>query len=130
MKILIAGGRDFIPQKHHWKWLDELRDHQLLKGIEITEVVNGGAPGADRFAAEWAKERGIEVTWFPAEWEKYGRKAGPLRNGVMADYLQRAYYRGETVAVVLFHGGRGTQSMFDEATKRELTIFDWRERTE
>lgn len=130
MKVIIAGGRDFVPQQCHWDWLDKFQKHHEAKNIIISEVVNGGALGADKFAADWAKSHDIGVMWFPAEWSKYGRQAGPYRNKVMADYLLRAYHRGETVAVILFPGGRGTQSMHDEAAKREIQIYDWRERTE
>lgn len=131
MILLIAGGRDFTPQPHHWQWLDEFQRHQARFGDPAKEVVNGGALGADRFAAEWAKKNSIGVIWFPAEWSKYGNRAGPIRNGVMADYLLSANRRtGESVAVILFPGGRGTQNMHDQARSREITIYDWRERVE
>lgn len=132
-KIIVAGGRDFIPQPYHWKWLDELREQYALKGdhgIEITEVVHGCQRGADTFGKEWAESWGIEPKPFTADWNRFGNRAGPIRNAEMANYLAAESKRGYEVAVVLFPGGRGTQSMFDEASKRELTIIDWRERTE
>lgn len=131
MKIIIAGGRDFIPQPHHTQWLDALLQHQAAKNDPITEVITGGAPGADEFGYEWAIKHNIPAPRIKAKWTTYGRAAGPIRNGVMADILAKANREtGEAVAVVLFAGGRGTQSMYDEATKRELRVIDWRKRVE
>lgn len=133
MKLLIAGGRDFIPQPRHWAWLDELREQYALKGdhgIEIVEVVHGCQRGADTFGKEWADDRGIQTNPFPADWNRFGSRAGPIRNSEMANYLLTESERGHDVAVVLFPGGRGTQSMWAEAVKRGLKIIDWRERTE
>lgn len=131
MKLLIAGGRDFVPQPHHWAWLGDLFRLQSLKGDTIDEVVSGCAKGADKFGERWAASFGIDVKEFPADWNKHGRSAGYIRNAEMASYIEEMSRCGEvSVAVVLFPGGRGTQSMHDEAKKRELTIYDWRERVE
>lgn len=57
---------------------------------EITEVVSGRAPGADRAGEAWAKARNIPIKPFPAEWEKFGKSAGHRRNynmGLYADAL-------------------------------------------
>lgn len=49
-------------------------------GLEITLVIHGGAKGVDREAGLIAAYQGLDVLVFPAQWEKYGRKAGYLRN--------------------------------------------------
>lgn len=130
MKIIIAGGRDFVPMLHHAKWLNTLQHHQSLKGDPITEVVTGGCRGADEFGKKWATiANNIPNREFKAAWNFHGPYAGPERNAHMAAYLRRINLETEeSVAVVLFPGGRGTQSMFDEAKKQELPIIDWRER--
>lgn len=112
MRVIIAGGRDFMPLAYHWKWLDLL--HQL-KGI--TQVVCGMAPGADDFGRRWAIQNKIEVAEYPADWKQFGKSAGPRRNRQMAENAD---------ALVLFPGKRGTQNMFDEANAKGLMIFDWR----
>jgi hypothetical protein len=43
-------------------------------------IVTGDAQGADTWVREAAEHKGILVEVVPAEWEKYGRKAGVLRN--------------------------------------------------
>ena len=55
------------------------------------EIVSGGCPkGADAFAERLADKYSIEIVLFLAEWSKYGRAAGFIRNGdiaSLADYL-------------------------------------------
>jgi hypothetical protein len=105
LSVIVAGGRDYRMTPQDEAWLDTL---------PIREVVSGGASGADAGGEAWAEKRGIPVRWFPADWDKYGRAAGPIRNRQMAEYAD---------AVVLFPGGRGTDSMRREAERRGLTIF-------
>ena len=112
MKIIIAGGRDFVPTQAHWTLLDDLR-----KTVQWDEVVSGGARGADRFGELWGRSRGIHVRVFPADWERYGRRAGPLRNIQMAEYAD---------GVVLFPGGTGTAHMARTAASYRLRIWDYR----
>lgn len=45
-----------------------------------TVILQGGARGADSMAAEVARALGLPVETYPAEWERYGRAAGAIRN--------------------------------------------------
>lgn len=109
MKLIIAGGR---------LYQFNTEDHAFLGTLEgISVVVSGGAPGADLEGELWAEAEGIPVKKFPADWPRHGRAAGPIRNRQMAEFAD---------AVVLFPGGRGTASMFKEASKANLEIFDRR----
>lgn len=109
MKLIIAGGRDYELT---------LGDFAKLSAIpNVSQVVCGGASGADYWGSVWAKKNKIPVRYFRPDWKKYGKKAGPLRNAEMAMNAE---------ACVLFPGGKGTESMFQEASKRRLTIYDWR----
>lgn len=85
--------------------------------LPITEVVSGCARGADAGGEAWAKQRGVPVKYFPADWDKYGRSAGPRRNQQMAEYAE---------ALIAFPGGRGTANMVNQATERGLKVLDWR----
>ena len=99
MKVIVAGGRDFNNYEYLKKRLDELE-------IEITEIVCGEARGADTLGKRYAIERGIPVKSFPAEWDRYGKAAGAIRNaemGAYADYLV-AFWNQES---------RGTKNMID-----------------
>ncbi len=77
MRLLICGSRH---------WTDGaliLRELSALKGVEV--VIEGVAPGADTFARKAAEQLSIPVLPFPADWERYGRVAGPIRNQRMLD---------------------------------------------
>ncbi len=99
MKLIIAGGRDF-------KDYPLLSYHVECKGIP-KEIVGGGARGADFLGEVYAKEWGIPMKIFPADWATYGRGAGPVRNQLMADYADEllAFWDGES---------RGTKHMIWE----------------
>lgn len=83
MKVIIAGSRLFTDYELLKQHMAEVIEDECL---EIEEVVSGTAPGADRLGERWAAERNIPIRRFPANWEKYGKAAGPLRNGEMAAY--------------------------------------------
>jgi hypothetical protein len=113
MRLIIAGGRDYKPNDE-----DYCRVWDICIEIKATEIVSGGASGADRWGEEFAKENEMPLTIIPADWKTHGRAAGPMRNQYMAEYAD---------AVVLFPGGRGTESMHKCATREGIRIFDLRE---
>lgn len=125
MKVIIAGGRDYVFGEKEIAFLN--REQDLLP---ITEVVTGAAPGADSEGWAWADDKGIRVVPFPAHWHrwgvpgavigirangtKYNKLAGFWRNQEMADYAD---------ALIAFPGGTGTADMIARAKKRNLTII-------
>ncbi len=112
MKLIIAGGRDYVCKPD-----DTLKLDLLNTETKVTEVVSGCARGADTEGENWARSLGIPVKRFPADWDKYGRQAGFTRNAEMAQYAD---------AVVLFSGGKGTEHMYNVAKSHKLKIYDWR----
>ena len=74
MKVLVCGGRQFDDVATLASRLSEIhRDHT------ITEIIEGGATGADTLARKFGEQSGIPVRTFPADWERHGRAAGPIR---------------------------------------------------
>lgn len=73
--ILIAGSRDYYP-------IALIRHHVevLKKQYENIRIISGGAKGVDACAEEVAENQKITFEKYPADWEKHGKKAGPLRN--------------------------------------------------
>jgi hypothetical protein len=117
--LLIAGGRDFTLQHEHRAWLDGLH-----AGLCFRLVVTGGAPGADTGGFLWARSRDLPTHVMPADWDKHGKAAGPLRNAAMARYLaDRAHPSNR---VVLFPGGRGTSNMHAQADLLDIPTIVWR----
>lgn len=95
VKVLVTGGRDFR---------DRALVDEVLGWYEIEVLIHGGARGLDVLAGEYARLRGIREWVFPAQWEKYGRSAGPIRNVAMLQV-------SKPDVVIAFPGGRGTSNM-------------------
>ena len=99
MKVIVAGGRDFDNYDYLCETLNNL-------DFIISEIVCGCASGADSLGERYAKENGISVKYFPANWGILGKHAGPIRNLEMAqygDYLV-AFWDGKSA---------GTKNMID-----------------
>lgn len=47
-------------------------------------LFRGGARGADALGERYAEENGFKTERYPANWDKYGKSAGPKRNEQMA----------------------------------------------
>jgi hypothetical protein len=114
LKIIIAGGRDFKD----YPLLRNKCDYHLTEFLESgthIEIVSGRARGADKLGEKYAKERGFPIKYFPADWETYGKGAGPVRNGWMADYADMliAFWDMEST---------GTSNMISQATNKNLII--------
>lgn len=110
MKLIIAGGRNFTD----YKKLKQICDHFLQNQTKI-EIVSGTARGADRLGERYAKEKGYKLIKFPADWNKYGKAAGPKRNQQMANYAD---------ALIAFwdEKSRGTKNMIELAKAVNLKI--------
>lgn len=110
MKILICGDR---------YWDDKVTILTKMESLaKDTLVIHGGARGADTLADECAHELGLPVTPFPADWQRFGKKAGPLRNRQMLDQ--------KPDLVIAFHknlqSSKGTKDCVNEARKRSIPV--------
>lgn len=81
--ILVCGGRHFTD----YPLLCSVLDSSIGNMCDM-EIVSGHCQGAERLGEIYAEEHGFSVKMFPAEWEKYQRKAGPIRNRQMIDYIK------------------------------------------
>ncbi|MGQ5176980.1 DUF2493 domain-containing protein [Bacillus halotolerans] len=110
IKVIVAGGRDFNDYELLRRKLDSaLRNRQKEKII----IVSGKARGADSLGERYAREKGYEISEHPADWDKFGKAAGYIRNKEMAE---------EADALMAFWDGksRGTKHMIDLAKKNGL----------
>ena len=114
MKIIVAGGREFNNKEIIFRCLDSV-------GIkkEYT-IISGHATGVDSMAELYAKERGLTLEIYPAQWDKYGKKAGPMRNHEMA-------CNGDALIAFWDGSSRGTKNMLRHAVTKRLSIivFDY-----
>ena len=98
MRVAIVGSRDVV--------VNDIGRYV----VSAEEIVSGGAVGVDRCAAEYAKEKGIKITVFLPEYERYGRAAPLVRNKEIVDYSDRiiAFWNGSS---------KGTLSVIKYAEK-------------
>ena len=109
MKTIIAGSRTIFDYALVKKAIED-------SGFEITEVVCGCAKGIDTLGEQWAVENSIPVKYFPADWKRYGRAAGHIRNEEMARYAD--------ALIAIWDGNSlGTKNMVQNAAMHELKIY-------
>jgi len=107
MKVAIIGSR-------HYPNLDRVRKY-VRKLSPNDTIVSGGAKGVDQTAEDEARKLGMEVISVPPEWDKYGRRAGLVRNDMIV---------GMADCVVAFWDGvsRGTKYTIDLAKKQNMIV--------
>lgn len=77
IKLAIVGSRDF----NNYSVLEYVIDKIIeTNDYKITEIISGGARGADALGEIYADKHAIDKTIFPADWKTYGKRAGFLRN--------------------------------------------------
>ena len=111
MRLLVCGGRDYSNATRLYQALDA-----IVEGKEVECVVEGDAKGADRLAGRWAIDRGLTLIKFPADWDTYGKSAGPIRNRQMLK-------EGKPDLVVAFPGGSGTDHMVRTSMKAGVPVI-------
>lgn len=95
--------------------------HRVLSAMSdrVSLVIEGGAKGADLLGRKAAEALRIPVSEFPAEWDKHGKAAGPIRN---AEMLENA----KPTLVLAFHEdpnlGKGTADMVRRALKARIPV--------
>ena len=109
-KVAIIGSRE-------WADYEMVRDYVYSLDEDDT-VISGGARGVDQFAEIYARERGLAVIIFQADWDRLGRRAGMIRNHDIINEADR---------VVAFWDGKstGTQHSLRLAAeaKKPVLIF-------
>lgn len=115
MRVLVTGSRDWERRARLNHTLD-----MFMESEGVSVIIEGEARGADRLAREWAEGKGIPVLPFPADWERYGRSAGPIRNRQML-------VDGKPDVVIAFHPdietSKGTKDMVRQAEKAGVRVI-------
>lgn len=110
MKILVCGSRI---------WTSYERIAEVLgRYFPISEIIHGGCVGADAMAGDYAKATDTKCTVYPADWNRYGKAAGPIRNRLMLDQKPNL--------VIAFHEeidkSKGTRDCYEEAIRRGIPV--------
>lgn len=107
-RVIVAGGRYFNNYDLLKNKLDRLKNK-----IGNFYVVCGKAKGADTLGEKWAIENNCDVLYFPANWDKYGKSAGVIRNEEMAK-------NGNILIAFWDKKSKGTLNMINVAKKYKL----------
>ena len=113
--VTVAGPRDYTSKEFVDKMLEEILSDILAKEVLPIHIVEGGAYGVDALAKLYALQNEIPYTEVKADWDKYGRSAGPRRNQKMAEMSD--------YCIVFFKGSRGSASMIAEALKQNVPVY-------
>lgn len=120
MRVLFTGGRDYKDIDHFLATVEAFEEQHG----EITEIIHGGATGADTmaevlylyFMSEARLDRpDLKRTRKDADWDTYGKRAGCVRNQEMAD-LKPDW-------CIPMPGGKGTADMLKRCKKAKIPVF-------
>lgn len=114
MVVLVCGDR---------KWNHQNIVDRVLRTMSnvspITLLIEGGAPGADTCGRLAASKLHIPCKTYPADWAKYGKAAGPIRNRQMLN-------EGKPDIVLAFHSNiaksKGTKDMIKAARNAGILV--------
>ena len=112
-KVIIAGSRGFSNYKLLREQCNKfLREKRKTSNIII---VSGHARGADFYGEKYAQDEGFDLEIYPAQWDKFGKRAGYRRNEQMAEVAD---------ALIAFWDGssRGTKHMIDIMNEKNLLV--------
>lgn len=115
-RVIVCGGRDFNDADK----CNQALDFYLRESNDKYEIISGHAKGADTLGEQYAISNNIELTLFQADWNKYGRAAGPIRNRQMLDYALKS-----KAIIIAFWDGKscGTKNMIDISTNAGVTVY-------
>lgn len=124
MRVIIAGSRSF--NDYEFLKTNCLNIFRQLKAEgydtkrETLEIISGTAKGADRLGEQFANEFNLKLIRFPADWNKYEKRAGYIRNEQMALYAKE-----DNGVLIAFWNetSKGTKHMIDLANKHRLKVF-------
>ncbi len=111
--VVIGGYRNFNDYEAFKVFVDA--SIAQLNETEFT-ILSGHCKGVDLMAEQYAMERNYGLEIFSAEWEKYGRAAGPIRNKQMVE-------KANVVIAFVCERAKGTKNLISQAEKLEKRLF-------
>lgn len=122
-RLLVCGDRNYTDYQMINKVLADFHTTGTINDVSYCEpfskllIIHGDCKGADSLAKNFAKLNNHEILTFPANWNKYGLNAGPIRNQQMLDV-------GKPQLVIAFHtnidSSKGTKHMMNIARNMNI----------
>lgn len=116
--LLITGDRNWDNFETMFKAIKNL----AKKHNNDVLIVNGDCVGADRMSTKVANILKLNLALFPANWSRYGKSAGPIRNSLMTICNPNECYAFH----VNIDDSKGTKNMINTCIKKKIpvTLFD------
>lgn len=121
MGIICCGGRHFDCYTLLEYVIDSIIEEYGAKTEKVT-VISGHCEGADQLGERYAKKRGTRLRVFPAEWTKYGKAAGPIRNSEMVSCLSS--FSKKVVIAFKNERTRGTADTIKKARRLGYDVYE------
>lgn len=109
-RIIVAGSRDI---DNYFTLRNVLDKH--LRGRKNVTIVSGHARGVDLMAEYYARMCDLPLEVYPADWKKYGNRAGMVRNAEMAEVA-------DELVAILDGQSRGTAAMIRMMRRRKKPV--------
>lgn len=117
MKLAIVGTHTIPESDENYALMNDAI-LCTIPSYALVEIVSGGARGIDRMAERFAGTHGLKMTVFPAEWDKYGRSAGPRRNQLIIDHADQVIAFPDAQSI-------GTLDSMKKARKQNKLMKVW-----
>jgi hypothetical protein len=111
MRTIIAGSRTlgYAAVVEAMRWA-------IVNKIDATVILSGRANGVDMAGERWAFERKLPVEHYPADWDNLGKRAGYVRNNIMAE-------NADALVAVWDGYSKGTEHMIRLAKNKGLVVY-------
>ena len=109
--LIVAGSRTMDDYSFVHKEIQKfIKSNCFVKDISI---ISGHAKGVDLLGERFAKNNNLNLIILPARWEKFGKRAGYLRNRDMADLATHCL-------VICENNSKGSRHMYNIAKSKGL----------
>ena len=113
VSVVIGGYRNFEKYEIFKSFVDSCLAELDFK--EMT-ILSGHCKGVDLMGERYAKEKDLALELYPAEWKKYGKAAGPIRNKQMVE-------KADIVIAFVCERAKGTKNLIAQAKKHDKILI-------
>ena len=113
-KVIIAGSRNFEDYSVAREFIQSTIDSVTESKSVI--IISGGCRGADKLGERYAIENGLDLEVFKADWARYKKAAGPIRNREMV-------LASDVVICFWDNKSKGTRSLIELANKNAKPVY-------